>query len=490
MLRTYYLIGKVNSLLRCITDEKETLYASNCEEKSIRQLSRGKKLQCPNCHNNVIYKNGKVMSAHFAHKSSECVVTNYEPETTSHIKGKEILFNWLNEKYPGAEVQYEVYIPETKQIADILVVHKEEELEGVRWAFEFQHSPLLSKDWEKRHNLYEAAGIQDFWILDKAKFMKFSQAEGITDARLRKDLEKTIYNETGLCYFLDLSTSELTIDFEFTETYKRQVINRKEIKTKYIYHSPIQHSIHIDQIKVRINKEFKQGVLIYNEIEEQINQRLRWILRTLREKQKEKLEKELKEAAIKKIAFIKNEYGEEQAEIVSKFMKENKEKMAEDIRNMQEHEFLQKYYKYIKQLLDNLEEFKQIEEGKDLVKRLIGRISNSSNFYNLSFLTEQGSKSLEEYLIYINKEKVALVEYVYNEYKEVLEEIASMSPKFVNKELGKIKFSLEVWESNEPSAIDYAIQYRGLKNNEEIDEYIEKIKAKIINHNWFDGILK
>ncbi|MBW3216530.1 hypothetical protein KZC64_23505, partial [Salmonella enterica subsp. enterica serovar Javiana] len=126
------------------------------------------------------------------------------------------------------------YIPETKQIADILVVHKEE-LEGVRWAFEFQHSPLLSTDWEKRHNLYETAGIQDFWILDRAKFMKFSQAKDITDARLRKDLETTIYNKTGLCYFLDLSTSELTIDFEFTTSYETRIIRRREIKTPYIY---------------------------------------------------------------------------------------------------------------------------------------------------------------------------------------------------------------------------------------------------------------
>lgn len=45
--------------------------------------------------------------------------------------------------------------------------------------------------------------------------MKFSSAKGATDARLRKDLEKTIYDETGLCYFLDLDTSDLTIDFDF-----------------------------------------------------------------------------------------------------------------------------------------------------------------------------------------------------------------------------------------------------------------------------------
>ncbi|WP_078206675.1 competence protein CoiA [Bacillus mycoides] len=489
MLRRHYLIGKVNSLLRCITNEKETLYASNCEEKSIRQLSREKKLQCPNCHNNVIYKKGKVMSAHFAHKSSECVVTNYEPETTSHIKGKEILFNWLNEKYPSAEVQYEVYIPETKQIADILVVHKEEELEGVRWAFEFQHSPLLSTDWEKRHNLYETAGIQDFWILDRAKFMKFSQAQDITDARLRKDLETTIYNKTGLCYFLDLSTSELTIDFEFTTSYETRIIRRREIKTPYIYHNPIQHSTHINQVRVRINQEFQYGVLIYKDIEKRMNDRLLLILHKLRKKQSEKLKQELKEKALEKVAFAKSEYGEKEAKIALKFMRENKENIADDIRNMQEYEFFQKYYKYIQQLQDNLKEFKDIEDSEDLVKKLIRKISSSSDFYELPFLIEQESQSLEEYLIYKNKEKVILVEYVYDKYKAVLEKIASMNPKFVNRELGKIKSTLTSW-GNKPSALDYALEYRWLKSNEEIDKYIEEIKKKIINRNPFDGILK
>lgn len=121
--------------------------------------------------------------------------------------------------------------------------------------------------------------------------------------------------------------------------------------------------------------------------------------------------------------------------------------IADDIRNMQEYEFFQEYYNYIKQLLDNLEKFKQIEESNGLVKKLI----------------EQGSTLLEEYLIYIHKEKVALVEYVYDKYKEVLEEIASMNSKFVNKELSKIKFSLKVWESNKQSILIMLYNIEGLR---------------------------
>ncbi|MGG0763171.1 competence protein CoiA [Bacillus paramycoides] len=467
-------------MLRCITSDEETLYASSCEENSIRKLSKEKKLQCPNCKNMVIYKKGKIMRAHFAHTSSECVVTNYEPETDSHIKGKEILFKWLKDNYPSAEIQYEVYIPETKQIADVFVVHKKEELKGVRWAFEFQHSPISSSDWEKRNALYQSENIQDFWILDKAKYLKFSKAHGVTDARLRKDLETTIFNKTGLCYFLDLETSELTIDFEFTTSYKYRIINRKEIKTPFTYHNPIQHSTHIDQIKIGINKEFKHGVLCYKDIIERMDGRLTWILQKLKKKQKEKLEQQLQESALQKVDFAESKYGKEKAAIAFEFMKKNKEFIGEDIRTIQDYEFFQKYYKYIQKLLDNLEEFKVIEDSESLVTKLIGRISSSSDFYKLSFLIKQGSQSLEEYLIYENQEKVALVEYVYNKYRDVLEKISSMNPKFVNTQLSKIKYSLESWEVK-PSAIDYALEYRYLKNNEEIDEYIEQIKEKIIN---------
>ena len=133
-------------MLRCITKDKETLIASNCEESATRKLSREKNLYCPNCQKTVTFKLGKVKRAHFAHNISECVVTYYEPETESHIKGKEILFNWLRMKYPTAEVQYEVYIPETKQIADVFIKHNDGAFKGLRWAFEFQHSSLTSTD--------------------------------------------------------------------------------------------------------------------------------------------------------------------------------------------------------------------------------------------------------------------------------------------------------------------------------------------------------
>lgn len=422
------------------------------------------------------------MKAHFAHNKSECVVTNYEPETDSHIKGKEILYTWIKKNYPDAEVQYEVYIPETKQIADIFVVHSKDRLKGLRWAFEFQHSPLSSKEWEKRHNLYQSVNIQDFWILDKAKFMKFSKAQGITDARLRKDLEKAIYSETGLCYFLDLNTSELTIDFEFTTSTERRLINKVEVKNEYTYHNPVHHSSPIDQVQIKLNDQYKYCVLTYNNIEKRMKSRLIWIVQKLRREQELQEKAKLNECALEKRDFAKSKYGAESVDMIWAFMKANKEELTNDIRDLPKDNFFEKYDEFIQKLQNNLQDFKKLKDSDELVKKLIVKINYESDFYKIQFLTTQSCYSLEEYLINKDQEKIFLVEYVYKTYREVLETISTYNPKYIESKLEKINSSLIPWERN-PTAMDYALKYHKLKTKENIDECINKIKENIINHN-------
>jgi len=496
-------MGRMIDLFRCITEDNKSLLATTCEPESTRVLSRAHKLFCPNCKGVVQYNKGKVKSSYFSHVNLECDYIGYEPETPSHRTGKELLYSWLKSKFPTAYIEYEEHIPETGQFADVFIKHTDGEFKGLTWAFEFQHSPLSSTDWEVRHNLYKSAGIQDFWILDKAKYLKFSTAKGHTDARRRNDLEKKIYSEVGLCYFLDLKKEELTIDFNFEIHSERNVYNRKNVVTDYTYHHPKEHATHIDNIRVRMNEEFKYCVLLYGEVEEQMNDRLIWILTKLKREQKIKLEQEFKEQAIKKKAFAKSKYGEETADIIEKFIEDNKveldirgtqevdipqgyNELIEDVRCMQDLEFFEKYSELINKLSLNLREFEKLKESDELIKKLIYKINYSFDFYKLSFLIDQGSHSLEDYLIIKHQEKIPLVEYVYKEYKEVLEKLASMNPKYIYKKLGEIKSSLTVWKDN-PTALDYAIEYHRLKSKDEIDKYIEEIKTKIINYNPFAG---
>ncbi|MGA5691488.1 competence protein CoiA [Cytobacillus pseudoceanisediminis] len=490
-------------MLRCITVDKETIIATQRDKERIEKLNSEKKLLCPNCNNRVVFKPGKVKTSHFAHYQSDCVVTNYEPETESHLKGKQILYEWLMKNYPSADIEYEQYILETNQIADIFVEHTEGELEGVRWAFEFQHSPLSSTDWEARHELYKSAGIQDFWILDKAKFMKFSTAKGISNARKRNDLEKAIFSKTGLCYFLDLKSSELTIDFSFVTSPHTTTVNGVKRTKEYTYHSPIHHSAHLNQVRVRINEEFMHGVLVFSKIEDQMENRLSTILSWLKKEQARKSKQELHKKAKEKILFARSKFGDEKAEIIRQFMKdnidgltdelrptsvdENKEKFTNHVRLFSNEDFFTKYEPTFSKLCLNIKEFKKIEASNDLIHKLLNELTSESTLYSLSFVMEQGSQSLEEYLKTIHEEKIDIVSYIYHTYKKDLEKLASMNFKLIKRKLDKIRPYILIWGSA-PTAIDYAISYRSLKTREAADEYMNQVKEQVIYWHPDSGI--
>lgn len=480
------LIGweKVITMLRCLTVDKETLIASTCDKEDVKKLSNEKKLICPNCQSTVIFKPGKVMRPHFAHYESECVITNYEPETASHLKGKQVLYEWLKMKFPAADVEYEVYIPETNQIADIFVEHAEEGMEGLRWAFEFQHSRLSSTDWESRHNLYKSAGIQAFWILDKAKYLKFSSAKGHTDARKRNELEKKIYDEVGLCYFLDLDIEELTIDFNFVYEAETNIFNRKKVTTHYTYHRPEEHSAPLNKIRFRMNEEFKYNVLLIDEIENQMNDRLIWIVKKLKRQKELLLEEELQKRIPEKKSFAKNIYNEDEAQIACRFIEENERHFAEDIRNLSDGEFYEVHKSLIDKVILNVQTFRALEKSQELKHKLIVSVNYSWDLYKISFINNLRSLSLEDYLALKEKDKIQLVEYAYNKYKDIFDKLKVRHRELTNNNLKKIKWFLAPDEKN-PSAVDYALVYRRCSTKEEIDEYVNQIVEKIINYNPF-----
>lgn len=485
-LHNFIRRGKVIALLRCITIDEETIIASNCDKDAVKGLSKEKKIFCPNCKNSVIFKPGNVYRSHFAHSNSDCVVTNYEPETGSHLKGKQILYEWLKSKYPNADVEYEVYIHETGQIADVFVEHTDDGMEGLQWAFEFQHSPLGSTEWERRHELYKSAGIQDFWILDQAKFLKFSQAKDITDARIRSDLEKAIYNKTGLCYFLDLDSRGMTIDFKFIKSHHSKIVRGVKRQNEYTYHNPIQHKTHIDRVQVRMNEKFKHGVLVYSEIEGQMKDRLSWVVATLEMEQEKKEKQELREKAEEKWLFTKGRYGEEQTEVIWRFIKANKPEFKDDIRHLSEKEFFDKYAAIFEKLQLNIQELNTLKESGDLLEKIIGNLIYESNLFSFELISEQESLSLKEYLNTVHHEKVDVALYVYDTYKGDLEKLADRRFDLIKKKLAKIN-PLVTPATNEPTAIDYVIRCARLETREAADEHMKQVKKQIIDYNPFNG---
>ncbi|MGG0418741.1 competence protein CoiA family protein [Priestia aryabhattai] len=474
-------------MLRCITEDQETLYASRSNKKYIQQLVDEGKALCPNCLQKVIHKPGRTKRAHFAHYDSDCVVTNYEPETNSHIKGKELLYKWLKKKFPSAYVEYEVYIPETKQIADVFIKHKEGDYEGLIWAFEFQHSTLNVDDWQARHTLYKSAGIQDFWILDKEKYLNFSTAKGHTGARRRRELEKNIFNEVGLCYFLDIEKEELTIDFNFTLKKEHNVYNGKPVTNKYCYHIPDLHTAHLDKIKIRMNDTFKYCVLLYDKVEKEMEERLRDILKKLQREKKVQLEKELQLRIPEVKDFAETIYNKNEAYIAQNFIEENERELAEDIRNLSNIDFLKKYQTFIKKALANEQSFKILKESADIKHKYITRTFFSWDIYKMSFLVAQATLSLEEYLLEKYKDKILLIEYAYNTYKDIFVKLSLRNTELLNRDLRKIKPFLQTYEKK-PTDMDYALEYGRCNTTEEVDKYVKKIREEIIEHNPFTDL--
>lgn len=488
-------------MLRCVTEDNKSLIATMCEEEPTRILSRTDKLFCPNCGGFVTFNKGKVKTPYFSHKSVECEYVGSEPETADHIKGKAMLYDWLTQKFPTANVEYEVYIHQTGQIADVYVEHEEGEFAGQTWAFEFQHSNISANDWESRHNLYESVNIQDFWFFDKKKFMKFSKARDHTDARLRSELEKKVYKKTGFVYFLDLESSLLTIDFEFTTLPSYTVVNGKRRTQEFTYHAPKEHSAALSSFRARKSVNFDYSALVCDALEDKMENRLKYVASILEEKQRQKLEKlyEVKLSVL--LALSVDRFGPEFEKRLRTFLTdvngilsyrdwyiEEDERfdkdladLKDDVLNLQAEEFLLKHKQLVDVSLRNDQDYEELMESEDVLLKVLTKETYSSKLKTVSFLKEQNTSSLKEFLLDKHHDKVILVEYVWENHRESLEALTKYRKEFVNEKLSKINSRLKIWDEK-PTASDYAVQYRHLPSVVEIEECIQQIKDQIISY--------
>ncbi|MGU8040040.1 competence protein CoiA [Streptococcus suis] len=111
---------------------------------------------CPGCGGLVRYKSGKVLRSHFAHVSLRDCHYFSENESAQHLSLKSSLYKWLQGQ---EEVELEVYLPATKQVADILV--------NQQLALEVQCSSLSISRLQERTMAYQQAGIAVLWLLGK-----------------------------------------------------------------------------------------------------------------------------------------------------------------------------------------------------------------------------------------------------------------------------------------------------------------------------------
>lgn len=135
------------------------------DKETLKKWSNKNILLCPVCGKSYEYCHGKVISPYFRHKDkTECLVKYSEPETDEHIKGKRILYEWLQSLNGISKLVLEGWLPETHQRPDIMFQINDE-----KYVIEFQCSPIAT-EYLERHELYQSAGINDIWILGTEKY--------------------------------------------------------------------------------------------------------------------------------------------------------------------------------------------------------------------------------------------------------------------------------------------------------------------------------
>lgn len=117
-------------------------------------------LLCPVCGKPYEYCHGEFKIPYFRHKEKDkCEDIFSESETEEHITGKTQLYEWIKRQNGVTNAILEGWIPETHQRPDIMF-----EYQGEQFVIEYQCTPIAS-EYVKRHDLYQAAGIEDIWIL-------------------------------------------------------------------------------------------------------------------------------------------------------------------------------------------------------------------------------------------------------------------------------------------------------------------------------------
>lgn len=126
------------------------------------------KLVCPECGSEVIFKNGALKVAHFAHKpNSDCFYGTGESE--SHMLMKKNFYEMVKRKYPKLEVTIEDNSFNRRR-ADISIKGKERNV-----VVEFQASKITSEEIMQRTLDYNDQGYSVLWIfhISRLKFEKF-----------------------------------------------------------------------------------------------------------------------------------------------------------------------------------------------------------------------------------------------------------------------------------------------------------------------------
>jgi competence protein CoiA len=143
--------------------------ADSWDKRRLIRLKQQERFFCPACKARVHMKIGEKKTWHFAHVAEADCIVAVEAESTYHLKGKKLLYNWL--KMQQVSVFLEPYLTTLKQRPDILL-----HTASRYTAIEFQCSTIHSDLFTKRTKTFEKARISPIWILGGNRMKRIGAA--------------------------------------------------------------------------------------------------------------------------------------------------------------------------------------------------------------------------------------------------------------------------------------------------------------------------
>ena len=189
--------------------------------ETLKIAGQDHKLVCEECGMPVLLRAGddKVPHfSHYSHQTRDCYYNSVK-ETEEHRKGKYLLYKYLKNLYPEAEVQVN-YRFQNKRWADILVTFAD----GKMLVVEYQRKDIKAIEWKERHRHYVSQNIPDVWILSALEYN--SGSDNITD-KIKFFEELVLYRglESQL-YFFNTDTQKFKVvkmmEFKDTDGYIRK----------------------------------------------------------------------------------------------------------------------------------------------------------------------------------------------------------------------------------------------------------------------------
>lgn len=190
------------------------LYIDDLPSYQLKKLSDEKSLLCPDCFDNLVFKEYNERSNHFAHVKRDCTYPFREAESLEHESGKKALYDWLKAQFPSEDCHIEQHIKATNQRADTFV-------SSLQTAVEFQCSPIQDTTWQTRNNLYKVANVHDIWILGYSMHKPHSTHHRFIHKL--NSLEQILFQTYGKIIYFDVLSKQFVF-LQIEEQSKNQVV--------------------------------------------------------------------------------------------------------------------------------------------------------------------------------------------------------------------------------------------------------------------------